>query len=67
MQKLAEEYNDTVIYPDKVRLNCYYHRQGHQDAIMLGAGAEDGVFGGGDLERNYGNAERGMFSEEFGL
>jgi lipopolysaccharide/colanic/teichoic acid biosynthesis glycosyltransferase len=20
------EYNDTVIYPDKVRLNCYYYR-----------------------------------------
>lgn len=26
MQKIAEEYNDTVIYPDKVRLNCYYYR-----------------------------------------
>lgn len=25
-QKIAEEYNDTVIYPDKVRLNCYYYR-----------------------------------------
>lgn len=24
MQEIAEEYNDTVIYPDKVRLNCYY-------------------------------------------
>ena len=24
--KIAEEYNDTVIYPDKVRLNCYYYR-----------------------------------------
>ena len=21
-----QEYNDTVIYPDKVRLNCYYYR-----------------------------------------
>ena len=26
MQELAIEYNDTVIYPDKVRLNCYYYR-----------------------------------------
>ena len=25
-QSIAEEYNDTVIYPDKVRLNCYYYR-----------------------------------------
>lgn len=25
-QVIAEEYNDTVIYPDKVRLNCYYYR-----------------------------------------
>ncbi len=25
MQEIAEEYNDTVIYPDKVRLNCYYY------------------------------------------
>lgn len=24
MQEIAIEYNDTVIYPDKVRLNCYY-------------------------------------------
>ena len=24
-QKLAVWYNDTVIYPDKVRLNCYYY------------------------------------------
>ena len=23
---IAEEYNDTVIYPDKVRINCYYYR-----------------------------------------
>ena len=23
---MAVEYNDTVIYPDKVRLNCYYYR-----------------------------------------
>lgn len=26
MQDIATEYNDTVIYPDKVRLNCYYYR-----------------------------------------
>jgi len=26
VQTIAEEYNDTVIYPDKVRLNCYYYR-----------------------------------------
>lgn len=25
-QTIAIEYNDTVIYPDKVRLNCYYYR-----------------------------------------
>lgn len=24
-QMIAIEYNDTVIYPDKVRLNCYYY------------------------------------------
>ena len=26
MQEIATEYNDMVIYPDKVRLNCYYYR-----------------------------------------
>lgn len=26
MQEIAEDYNDRVIYPDKVRLNCYYYR-----------------------------------------
>lgn len=26
MQDIAIEYNDKVIYPDKVRLNCYYYR-----------------------------------------
>lgn len=25
MQEIAEEYNDTVIYPDKVRFNKYYY------------------------------------------
>lgn len=25
-QELAEWYNDNVICPDKVRLNCYYYR-----------------------------------------
>ena len=27
MQVIATEYNDNVIYPDKVRLNCNYYRQ----------------------------------------
>lgn len=26
IQEIAVEYNDHVIYPDKVRLNCYYYR-----------------------------------------
>ena len=26
MQEIAIEYNNEVIYPDKVRLNCYYYR-----------------------------------------
>ena len=26
MQEIAVEYNDNEIYPDKVRLNCYYYR-----------------------------------------
>ena len=26
MQEIAVEYNDKMIYPDKVRLNCYYYR-----------------------------------------
>ena len=26
MQVIATEYNDKVIYPDKVRINCYYYR-----------------------------------------
>ena len=25
-QEIAVEYNDNAIYPDKVRLNCYYYR-----------------------------------------
>ena len=25
-QEIAVEYTDTLIYPDKVRLNCYYYR-----------------------------------------
>ncbi len=25
VQEIAVEYNDTVIYPDKVRINCYYY------------------------------------------
>lgn len=31
-QEIAVEYNDHVIYPDKVRLNCYYYR--HYSFIM---------------------------------
>lgn len=26
MQEIAVEYNDNIIYPDKVRLNCFYYR-----------------------------------------
>ena len=26
MQEIAVEYNDNVIYPDKVRINCFYYR-----------------------------------------
>lgn len=26
IQVIAEEYNNQEIYPDKVRLNCYYYR-----------------------------------------
>ena len=25
-QEIAVEYNDNVLYPDKVRLNCYYYK-----------------------------------------
>ena len=25
-QEIAVWYNDNVIYPDKIRLNCYYYR-----------------------------------------
>lgn len=31
-QEIAVDYNDHVIYPDKVRLNCYYYR--HYSFIM---------------------------------
>lgn len=36
-QEIADEYNDNVIYPDKVRLNCYYfhHYSFFKDAQML--------------------------------
>ena len=27
MPEMAMEYNDTVLYLDKVRLNCYYYRR----------------------------------------
>jgi len=26
LQEIAVEYNDNVIYPDKVRINCYYYQ-----------------------------------------
>ena len=26
MQEIAVEYNDNVLYPNKVRINCYYYR-----------------------------------------
>ena len=26
MREIAEEYNNQVLWPDKVRLNCYYYR-----------------------------------------
>lgn len=29
-QEIAVEYNDTVIYPDKVRLNCYIGLVGYR-------------------------------------
>jgi lipopolysaccharide/colanic/teichoic acid biosynthesis glycosyltransferase len=32
MQEIAVEYNDNIIYPDKVRLNCFYYR--HYSFIM---------------------------------
>ena len=32
MQEIATEYNDQVIYPDKIRLNCYYYR--HYSFVM---------------------------------
>ena len=31
-QEIALEYNDKVIYPDKVRINCYYYR--HYSFLM---------------------------------
>lgn len=36
-QKIAEWYNDNVIYPDKVRLNCYYYHNYNfiQDVKMI--------------------------------
>lgn len=37
MQEIAIEYNDNVIYPDKVRLNCYYfhHYSFRKDIEMI--------------------------------
>ena len=47
-------YNDTVIYPDKVRLNKYllsslFLLDGYQDDLRHGIGQEDDVCGGGDM------------------
>ena len=38
VQKIAEEYNDKVIYPDKVRINKYYyeHYSGYSDNYLYG-------------------------------
>lgn len=37
MQEIAVEYNDTVIYPDKVRINLYYldHYSFMKDVQMI--------------------------------
>ena len=37
MQEIAVEYNDNVIYPDKVRINCYYyhHYSFIKDILMI--------------------------------
>ena len=41
-QELAVWYNDNVIYPDKVRLNCYYYRHyyrgTHSTELRAGSG-----------------------------
>ena len=34
-QELAVWYNDNVIYPDKVRLNCYYYRHGNTGIVLF--------------------------------
>lgn len=36
-EQIAEQYNDEIIYPDKVRLNCYYYRHYSffKDIIMI--------------------------------
>ena len=35
MREIADEYNDTFIYPDKVRLNCIdpLYRTGEEDEV----------------------------------
>lgn len=35
MREIAEEYNDMVIYPDKVRLNCYYRHYSFVKDIQM--------------------------------
>ena len=53
-QKVAVWYNDNVIYPNKIKLNCYYYRhysfiQGYSDDTLHGVREEDAVCGGSDL------------------
>ena len=54
MQEIAVEYNDKVIYPDKVRLNCYYYRhysfiKDIQMILCTVLWKKYGVCGGGDI------------------
>ena len=51
---IAGEYNDIVIYPDKVRLNCYYYRhysfvRDIQMIFCMVLGRKMGYAGGGDM------------------
>ena len=48
MQEIAVEYNDKVIYPDKVRLNCYYYRHYLQMIVCTVLGRKI-RYGGGDI------------------
>ena len=48
MREIAEEYNDMVIYPDKVRLNCIdpLYRTGEEDEVCRGGDLRGGVICG---------------------